>query len=370
MHAGSQEETAMSDCTGTSAGKVGDLRVGTLWIDSTLRVRAFDPVLAEMLTIPIAALQIGSPLHEARELPAEFRIWVTRVAAGATDSTRWANEDFSAGMGPVMGGGWSVWIIERERLAETGDLLDQIVAALPSPVFYKDRQGRYLGCNSAFEAFAGLPRHELIGRRAADVIPEELAVLATTADRQLLQGARRQSYEGRVTFADRSRHDVIFHKAVFHDRSGQFAGTVGVMLDQTEQKRIERELRLAASVFENAAEAITITDTTPQILKVNPAFTRITGYMPSEVVGKNPNVLSSGRQGADFYKQMWFELSNSGRWFGEIYNRRKNGDIYKELLSISAVRDEYGMTTHYIAVFTDITPLDESRPAATASAGV
>lgn len=353
----------MNDSTAISAGKGADLRVGMLWIDSTLRVRAFDPALAEMLAVPIAALQIGTAVPEAPELPAEFRIWITRVAADSTASTRWANETFSAGMAPVMGGGWSIWVVERARLAESGDLLDQIVAALPSPVFYKDKHGRYLGCNSAFEVFAGLPRHELIGKQAADVVPEELAALATVTDKQLLQGAMRQSYEGKVTFADGSHHDVIFHKAVFHDRAGQFAGTVGVMLDQTEQKRTERELRLAASVFENAAEAITVTDATPTILKVNPAFTRITGYRAGEVVGKNPNVLSSGRQSADFYKQMWGEIKATGRWFGEIFNRRKNGDIYQELLSISAVRDEYGAVTHYIAVFTDISPIKEARAA-------
>ena len=120
------------------------------------------------------------------------------------------------------------------------------------------------------------------------------------------------------------------------------------------QRRAESELRLYATVFTNAAEGMTITDAESRIVAVNPAFCTISGYMASEVIGQTPAILNSGQQGADFYRQMWGELKESGLWHGEIWNRRKDGGIFPEWLSIAAVHDEQGVVTHYIGVFTDI----------------
>jgi PAS domain S-box-containing protein len=117
----------------------------------------------------------------------------------------------------------------------------------------------------------------------------------------------------------------------------------------------EAQRRLAASVFEQAREAITITDADANILTVSRRFTEITGYAAEEVIGKNPRVLQSGRHDTAFYRAMWEALTGTGHWGGEIWNRRKDGTIYPEWLSISAVRDEEGRTTNYVAVFTDLT---------------
>lgn len=117
----------------------------------------------------------------------------------------------------------------------------------------------------------------------------------------------------------------------------------------------ERQLRLAAQVFEGGSEGIVITDADNRILTVNQAFCTITGYEPSEVIGQNPRILASGRQGEDFYRTMWQGLQSFGRWSGEIWNRRKDGSIYPEWLSISVVRDQDGKVLHHIAVFSDMT---------------
>jgi diguanylate cyclase (GGDEF)-like protein/PAS domain S-box-containing protein len=117
------------------------------------------------------------------------------------------------------------------------------------------------------------------------------------------------------------------------------------------------DLALAASVFATASEGITITDTHGQILDVNAEFTRVTGYARAEVIGKNPRVLSSGRQDDAFYKAMWQAIKVTGQWQGEIWNRRKNGEIYPEWLSIHAAttgRDVQQEITHYVATFSDI----------------
>lgn len=123
-------------------------------------------------------------------------------------------------------------------------------------------------------------------------------------------------------------------------------------------------LKLASSVFASAAEGIIITDPNGTILEVNKAFVAITGYTRKEIIGKNPRILQSGRQDAKFYAQMWKSLKDTGRWQGEIWNRRKNGEIYPEWLTISACTEQKGpekRVTHYVAVFTDITQRKKSE---------
>lgn len=120
------------------------------------------------------------------------------------------------------------------------------------------------------------------------------------------------------------------------------------------QRRTDAELRLYATVFTNAAEGMTITGADSRIVAVNPAFTVISGYEQAEVIGQTPAILNSGQQSPEFYRQMWSDLNEIGHWQGEIWNRRKDGGIYPEWLSIAAVRDEHGEVTHYIGVFTDI----------------
>jgi diguanylate cyclase (GGDEF)-like protein/PAS domain S-box-containing protein len=122
-------------------------------------------------------------------------------------------------------------------------------------------------------------------------------------------------------------------------------------------KQANTKLELAASVFEHAREGITITDSHGTIVDVNESFTRITGYTREEVIGKNPRILSSGRQDPAFYADMWGKLNEQGHWSGEVWNRRKDGEVYAELLTISAVRDIKGQPHQFVALFTDITAI-------------
>jgi diguanylate cyclase (GGDEF)-like protein/PAS domain S-box-containing protein len=124
--------------------------------------------------------------------------------------------------------------------------------------------------------------------------------------------------------------------------------------DITRRKLDENAMRLANQAFENSLEGIAITDANGDILSVNSAFTTITGYKVDEVVGHNPRLLSSGRQTRDFYDQMWHSIDEAGQWQGEIWNIRKNGDIYPQWLNISRVLDDHGNVTNYVGVFSDI----------------
>ncbi len=144
--------------------------------------------------------------------------------------------------------------------------------------------------------------------------------------------------------------------------------TDGQMIRRTilygiERKAFEAASRLHAEVFQNASEGITVTDAHGTIISVNPAFCRITGYRPEEVIGKNPRILSSGRQDKDFYRSMWTTLRENGAWSGEIWNRTKSGEVYPEWLSISAVGGNVGLPTHYVGVFLDMTTMKRQEEA-------
>ena len=123
----------------------------------------------------------------------------------------------------------------------------------------------------------------------------------------------------------------------------------------------QRNLYLAERVIENSLEGIMITDPDAVIVSINPAFTRLTGYTAQEVVGRRPTLLSSGRHDGEFYAALWQRLESEGHWQGEIWNRRKNGEIYPELLTITAINDADGRLTNYAALFSDISELKENE---------
>ncbi len=117
----------------------------------------------------------------------------------------------------------------------------------------------------------------------------------------------------------------------------------------------EEQMRISSQVYESSMEGIMVTDANANIVSVNPAFTSITGHNAEEVIGKNPRILKSGKHDADFYKEMWNRLQSEGRWSGEIWNKRKNGELYAQQVSISAVKDDKGKVCEYVAVTFDVT---------------
>ena len=139
---------------------------------------------------------------------------------------------------------------------------------------------------------------------------------------------------------------------------------VGVAMNKVallvEREKNEQDLKLAATAFETR-EAILITNRQGIIQRVNKAFTKITGYRSDEVIGETPKILSSGRQSSLFYQKMWAELNKVGFWQGEVWNQKKNGDIFAEWQTITAVKDDSGEITHFVAMFSDITESKQSE---------
>lgn len=219
--------------------------------------------------------------------------------------------------------------------------------------------GCLLGLGDTIGAGVSLPalpgdEGAAFGRWCANVAADSAASLPVSFS--LARGA-----DGFLAHATRLSGDLCLIRLQGHRRAEGVVESAHGAPERSEWQGLERELRLAASVFDNAAEAIMITDATASIVKVNRAFEDITGFAAAEIVGQRPSVLSSGRHDAGFYARMWQDLASEGRWYGEIWNRRCNGEEFPEWLSISAVKDADGGVTHYIGIFTDISQRKHSE---------
>jgi diguanylate cyclase (GGDEF)-like protein/PAS domain S-box-containing protein len=234
------------------------------------------------------------------------------------------------------------------------------VEILPVPYQSLDAAGHFLMVNEAWLALFCCTREEVIGRFFGDFMEESSRnVLGVT-----FADFKREGFVSSPIFEARRKNTgerllLTVNGRVERDEHGEFARTHCILTDVTDKVAAEEKLRIAASVFANAQEGIAITDPGGFIADVNPAFTRITGYTRDEVLGRTPRMLRSGHQDAAFYQQMWASLHETGHWRGEVWNRHKAGEVYPELLSITAVKDQASQISHYIGTFFDITHLKE-----------
>jgi len=163
--------------------------------------------------------------------------------------------------------------------------------------------------------------------------------------------------EYRIIRKDGVERTVRVMGEIVTDDSSKPAYIVGNTQDITEIKNAAESMKLSAMVFENAMEGVIVTDVNGVIEYVNPSFTHITGFTSAEAIGQNPRILKSDRHDQEFYDEMWSELTKNGHWQGEVWNRRKTGEIYIIRQNISARKDASGVTTQYVSVFQDITEM-------------
>lgn len=248
----------------------------------------------------------------------------------------------------------------ERAIRESRERLMAIMDNSTSMISLKDLAGRYEFVNRQFEKTFGLKSAELLGKTGAQVFSGRTADGFRGKEMEVIRRQEAIESEDVLERADGNRHLLSIRFPLF-SADNVIQGVCTQSTDMTDRKHAEDQLRLAARVFDRAGEGIVVTDPRQKILTVNDAFTKMTGYAAEEVIGKTPAVLASGRHQKDFYDEMWAILKEKGWWQGEIWNRRKSGDIYPEWLTINEVHDSDGRLTNYVGIFSDITVVKESQ---------
>ncbi len=265
-------------------------------------------------------------------------------------------------------------LAERERAAraiqESEERYRLLAETMLHGVVHQNSAGIIIAMNPAAERILGKRREEFLGSSSVneehDTIREDgspfpgmehpsmLALRTGQPVRNVLMGVfnpRRNEY----------RWINVTAVPVFRSGEATPAEVYTVFEDITERKQNEARLQLAASVFTHSREGIVITDADGSIVDVNAAFTYITGYPREEALGRNPRILQSGRHEPAFFTALWHDLITKGHWYGEIWNRRKSGEVYAEMINISSVNNAQGQTQNYVALFSDITLMKEQQ---------
>ncbi|MFZ4481641.1 MAG: EAL domain-containing protein, partial [Rhodoferax sp.] len=241
----------------------------------------------------------------------------------------------------------------EEQIGEQRRFLDTVNDNVQANIYVKDEDGRYLYVNRAAATVFGRPIADILGKSDIEIHPPQTARKLMAFDSEVRLNGVRHAAEEMVpdeSGAPRYYWSVKMPIAVLNHPHA----LIGFSTDITQRKVAEEAQRIASTAFESQ-QSTYITDANKVILRVNKAFTEVTGYTLQEAVGQTPALLKSGRQNAAFYTAMWDSIRRTGVWQGEIWNRRKNGTMYPEHLSISSVKNETGLVTHYVGTFSDLT---------------
>ncbi|MDR9425623.1 MAG: EAL domain-containing protein [Marinobacter sp.] len=263
-------------------------------------------------------------------------------------------------------------VVEQELVAENHERKDlqqsaqasearlrALINSIPDLIFVFDERGRFVFVHAADESRLSRPVDQILGQHYRDILPPQLASQLENTKAEIARTGQATDLEYQLEF-DGEVREFSAKVTVLIDAEHRNTGFLAVVRDVTESKIQEAELRIASTAFETHL-GITITDDQGVILRANKAFTRITGYEEHEVVGKTPAVLQSGLQDRAFYENFWNRVKEAGSWEGEVWNRRKNGEIYAEWLTVTAVRGQSGRVLNYVGTFHDITKRKEAE---------
>jgi PAS domain S-box-containing protein len=252
---------------------------------------------------------------------------------------------------------------QREALREGAARINAIVNNVVDGIVTVDEQGHIESINPTASAMFGDTGRELMGRAFTQLLDESCRDAYRERLRQGAHGLAPTFGAQECEALGRRRDGSTFPMELAASQvmvEGRRL-LIHIVRDITERRRADEKLRLAASVFENTTEGIMVTDARGTIQSVNPAFTTITQYRAQEVIGQNPSILKSGRQDQGFYQHMWASIRETGHWQGETWNRRKNGEIYPQWLTVSAIKGGQGRVTNYVGVTWDISELKASE---------
>jgi PAS domain S-box-containing protein len=242
-------------------------------------------------------------------------------------------------------------------LKESHNLLQTVVETLPMRVFWKDRDSRYLGCNSLFAQDSGEDSPAaVIGRDDFQMGWKEQAERYRLDDRQVMEsGIPKLLFDEPQATPDGRTLWLRTSKVPLRNSAGEAIGVLGVYEDITERKRAEDQLRKLSQAVEQSSESIVITDLEARIEYVNAGFTAITGYAAEEALGRDIRFIASGKGDPQAEAEMWATLGRGEPWSGEFHNRHKNGMEYIEFAHVSPIRQPDGRVAHYLAIKEDIT---------------
>jgi diguanylate cyclase (GGDEF)-like protein/PAS domain S-box-containing protein/putative nucleotidyltransferase with HDIG domain len=223
-------------------------------------------------------------------------------------------------------------------------------------IWMLDLGGGIRYCNKLLCNALGIAEARLVAAaRYADVLPPRISESFTHSDRECYEQDKPHVSMLWLPFADGRDRLFEMTRIKLFSAEGNLLGLIGLAADITERRKTEDKLRLIFKVFEHMQEGVSINDENGNVLHVNAAFSRITGYARDELIGKNLRILQSGHQSAAFYQSMWQSVASAGHWSGELWNIRKSGELYAEWLSISAIRNEEGAVANYVGISSDIT---------------
>ena len=245
--------------------------------------------------------------------------------------------------------------VQRTEIERQQRLNARVFESSTDAIAITDANARILSVNPAFSRITGYSPEEVIGKNPVQLLPAD-TIAHTFNEHIQSQLLEHGVWQGEIVnhHKDGHRYDLELSIAISRDASGDIQHFIAIGNDITARKRTEAELHIAATAFDTQ-DGIIVTDADANILRVNKAFTQITGFEPGEVVGQNPRILKSGRHDTSFYSSMWHSINTTGSWTGEIWNRRKSGDIYPERLTISVLKKPDGQVSNYVASIADIT---------------
>ncbi len=247
-------------------------------------------------------------------------------------------------------------LLEMESIAREKEKFELLLQTSGDGIHLLDRDGNVIECNQRFCSMLGYSYEEMLGMNVSqwDVQLQQ---------KDLEEKIGKIFLEPEIFETQHRRKDGKIIDVEISAKSIEYAGRKVLWnssRDITARKKIEAETRISATAFESQ-EGMIITDAQANIIRVNKSFTSITGYAPEEVIGKNPRFLSSGRHDAAFYEGMWKSIISTGTWQGELWNRRKNGEVYPQHLTISTVIDPNNKVVNYVGAFSDVTLLKQNE---------
>ncbi len=240
--------------------------------------------------------------------------------------------------------------IETEKIERSKRQIEAIINSSKDPISFKDSELRYLILNRAFEETFGVKSEKIIGKTDLDFMSTKDAKQWESTDLTALKTDQPVKVE--ELFLSRN-FDVV--KQRVKDEAGNIYGVVTVIRDVTERRRIEGEMRKLSTAIEQAADSIFITDRNGIIEYWNPSLEKVTGYSKDEVIGKTPRILKSGKHDGKFYENLWNTILSGKVYYGEMVNRKKNGELYYIERTITPIKDNKGNITHFVSIGMDIT---------------